>query len=81
MIQELRNKLDEIDIEISKHIVERFFICTQIALEKKKNKTPIFDETSRMKREKIYTKALGIYGESIYKTIHAQSVKMQKKIQ
>ena len=79
-IEQLRASLDEIDLEINNLLANRFFVCTCIAIEKKKNNIPIVDELAKMKRQLLYSKILGEYGEAIYSTIHEQSVKIQNQI-
>jgi chorismate mutase len=79
-IEQLRLSLDEIDLQINSLLSQRFFVCTAIAIEKKKNGLPIIDETAKMARKTLYAKTLGVYGEAIYDTIHEQSVKIQKEI-
>ena len=79
-IGELRHEIEDIDLEIAKLLASRFFLCTCIGIEKKKNGMSVLDEKVKHSAGKIYSKVLGEYGEAIYETIHEQSVKIQSKL-
>lgn len=79
-LETLRKSLDDIDFQINILLAERFSICLQIGIEKKKGNIPIVNESIKLSRKSKYIEILGVYGDAIYEVIHEQSVKIQNEV-